>query len=141
MGKLYIIGNGFDLHHGLATSYDDFKKYLKVHNRELLDNLYKYYYLEGEKDLWSEFEDNLAHLDKDGLLDYLTNYFDDTSNRGRNAMPIETDTLLGLLTNDLRSEFSEFILKAEAQIVDRSKLIQIDTDAQFLSFNYTKTLE
>ena len=24
--KLYIIGNGFDLHHGLKTSYDDFRE-------------------------------------------------------------------------------------------------------------------
>jgi hypothetical protein len=23
--KLYIIGNGFDRHHGLKTSYDDFR--------------------------------------------------------------------------------------------------------------------
>lgn len=26
--KLYIIGNGFDLHHGLPTSYGDYKRFL-----------------------------------------------------------------------------------------------------------------
>ncbi|MBR4597312.1 MAG: hypothetical protein IKO42_02815 [Opitutales bacterium] len=26
---LYIIGNGFDLHHGLKTSYNDFKDFLE----------------------------------------------------------------------------------------------------------------
>lgn len=29
MKKLYIIGNGFDIHHGLKTQYRDYKEYLK----------------------------------------------------------------------------------------------------------------
>ncbi|TEW56592.1 hypothetical protein E2R68_00720 [Psychromonas sp. RZ22] len=142
MSKLYIIGNGFDLHHGLATNYTDFEYHLKTHHIQLLDNLNKYYYiLENDQNLWSKFEENLANLDKDGLLDYLTEYFDDRSDRGRNAMAIETETYLDLLTNGLRREFSEFILKAENKGIERSKLIKIDIDAKFISFNYTKTLE
>jgi hypothetical protein len=142
MSKLYIIGNGFDLHHGLPTSYTDFKHHLKTHHIQLLDNLNKYYFIaRNDQNLWSEFEENLANLDKDGLVDYLSEYYDDTSDRGRNAMGIETDTYLDLLTNGLRREFSEFILKAEAKGIDKNKLIQIDIDAQFISFNYSKTLE
>jgi len=142
MSKLYIIGNGFDLHYGLATSYTDFERYLKTHHIQLLDSLNKYYYIaENDQHLWSKFEESLANLDKDSLLDYLSEYFDDTSDRGRNAMGIETETYLNLLTNVLRCEFSKFILKAEAKGIDRSKLIQIDIDAKFISFNYTKTLE
>jgi hypothetical protein len=142
MSKLYIIGNGFDLHHGLSTNYTDFEHHLKTHHIQLLDSLIKYYFIAGnDQNLWSKFEENLANLDKDGLVDYLAEYFDDTSDRGRNAMGIETETYLNLLTNILRCEFSEFILKAEAKGIDRSKQIQIDIDAKFISFNYTKTLE
>lgn len=141
MSKLYIIGNGFDLHHRLATSYADFENYLKNHHIQLFDSINEYYFLENTLNLWSKFEESLANLDKDGLLDYLTEYFDDTTDRGRDAMGIETEAYLDLLTNGLRSEFSEFILKAEAKGIDRSKLIQIDIDAKFISFNYTKTLE
>lgn len=43
---LYIIGNGLDLHHGLPTSYSDFKAYLGTialrpenDGGELMDNL------------------------------------------------------------------------------------------------------
>jgi hypothetical protein len=79
MNKLYIIGNGFDLHHGLLTSYSDFEQYLKVNDVRLLDNLNKYYFLNNSKSLWSHFEENLANLDKEGLLDYLNEYYDDTS--------------------------------------------------------------
>jgi hypothetical protein len=142
MSKLYIIGNGFDLHHGLSTSYTDFEHHLKTHHIQLLDSLNKYYFIAGnDQNLWSKFEENLANLDKDGLVDYLSEYYDGTSDRGRNAMGIETETYLDLLTNGLRQEFSEFILKAEAKGIDRNKLIQMDIDAKFISFNYSKTLE
>ncbi len=141
MSKLYVIGNGFDLHHGLATSYGDFKNHLQVHNREVLDNLNRYYSLENGKDLWSKFEENLANLEKDTLMDFLSEYYDDTSDRGRNSMRIETDTLLSLLTKELRIEFSKFILKAETRKIDKCKLIPIDKNSQFLNFNYTDTLE
>lgn len=33
--NLFIIGNGFDLHHGLPTSYGDYVDYLKEHNESL----------------------------------------------------------------------------------------------------------
>lgn len=142
MSKLYIIGNGFDLHHGLSTSYTDFEHHLKTHHIQLLDSLNKYYsFASIDQDLWSKFEENLAYLDKAGLIDYLSEYYDDTSDRGRNAMGIETETYLKLLTNGLRREFSEFILKAETKIIDRIKRIPIDRDAKYISFNYTKTLE
>lgn len=108
----------------------------------MLDILNKYYYVsENDHNLWSKFEENLANLDKDGLLEYLNDYYDDTSDRGRNAMGIETDTYLDLLTNGLRREFSEFISKAESNGVDKRTLIDIDVDAKFISFNYTETLE
>jgi hypothetical protein len=142
MSKLYIIGNGFDLHHGLSTSYTDFEHHLKTHNIQLLDSLNKYYsFARIDQNLWSKFEENLANLDKDGLVDYLSEYFDDTSDRGRSAIGIETETSLRQLTKGLREEFSEFILKAETKLINRSTKVPIDIDAKFISFNYTNTLE
>ena len=32
---LYIIGNGFDLCHGLPTNYGHFRDYVKEHDKEL----------------------------------------------------------------------------------------------------------
>ena len=34
---LYIIGNGFDLHHGVASSYASFCKWLEKHDFELFN--------------------------------------------------------------------------------------------------------
>jgi hypothetical protein len=42
MNRIYIIGNGFDLSHGLPTSYDDFIKYfIKKEVFNLIDNIIK----------------------------------------------------------------------------------------------------
>lgn len=41
--NLFIIGNGFDLNEGLATSYADFKIYLEKNNPSLLDDLGLFY--------------------------------------------------------------------------------------------------
>jgi hypothetical protein len=144
--KLYIIGNGFDLHHGLATRYNDFEQFLKASNRELLDNLYRYYFLEQGQDLWSNFEENLANLDKDSLLESFTNYLpvissDDFREGDRYAFAMELKKLIGHLTNDLRKCFGQFILTAATKKIDQSSLLNIDSNSKFISFNYTRTLE
>ena len=46
--NLFIIGNGFDLAHGLKTGYTDFKEYLGEHNKPLfntINTLYRNSYL------------------------------------------------------------------------------------------------
>ena len=35
--KLYILGNGFDVAHGLPTKYLDFENYVKSIDKELYD--------------------------------------------------------------------------------------------------------
>lgn len=42
--SLLIIGNGFDLHHGLATSYSDYHKWLKVHDRQVVKDFDSFVY-------------------------------------------------------------------------------------------------
>ena len=37
--KIYIIGNGFDMHHSLNTAYFKYKTYLKSINKRLVDRL------------------------------------------------------------------------------------------------------
>jgi len=38
MKNLYVIGNGFDLHHGMKTSYTDFRDWLIAHESSVLEN-------------------------------------------------------------------------------------------------------
>ena len=64
MDTLYIIGNGFDLHHGLDTSYKNFRDnvVLKTPNlRKLLLDLYGDAI--NEDMWWSDFEAKLSDID------------------------------------------------------------------------------
>lgn len=38
--NLFIIGNGFDLAHGLATKYNDFKEYLQKTYPQAIADIY-----------------------------------------------------------------------------------------------------
>ena len=59
MKHLYIIGNGFDRHHGMETSYSHFRNWLEDRNLSVLctiDELFGY----CDDDWWQYFESNLA---------------------------------------------------------------------------------
>lgn len=63
---LYIVGNGFDLYHGIPSSYKDFYNYLlnKVHeynypNCDICNSLHLLDYIYGSE-LWSDFEARLG---------------------------------------------------------------------------------
>ena len=59
MKYLYIIGNGFDRHHGMETSYSQFRNWLEEKDLSVLctiDELFGY----CDDDWWQYFESNLA---------------------------------------------------------------------------------
>ena len=66
MTKLYIIGNGFDLAHGLPTSYNkDLKKILKKNDKELFKLVNSLYFVlnpNSQDDYWSEFEKHIGEI-------------------------------------------------------------------------------
>lgn len=83
MQRSHVIGNGFDLYHGLATSYLSFGIYLQKNYPELYDSMITYYGLptiENGKEspignyLWSEFETVLVNLDHESILDEYSDY-------------------------------------------------------------------
>lgn len=49
---LYIIGNGFDLHHGMGTTYKHFGEFLKRNHGELSKLLDEYFPTYEEDDFW-----------------------------------------------------------------------------------------
>jgi hypothetical protein len=53
---LYIIGNGFDLLHGVKSSYSMFREYLKRRDKALSFEMDTYFECEN---FWGDFENNL----------------------------------------------------------------------------------
>lgn len=61
--KLYIIGNGFDLNHGLPTSYWNYRDYLAGNNSFLASNYERSEYLQA-----AEYRDDTKWNDVEGGL-------------------------------------------------------------------------
>lgn len=102
MTKLFIIGNGFDLKHGLPTTYDHFREYLRTtytYNWEeapdslvepstdqdgelIYDDDGTVHYIDtlislsNDHDNWKDFESSLGHLDYSIVNDDIPEFFD-----------------------------------------------------------------
>ena len=56
---LYIIGNGFDLHHHIPSSYNNFKEWLEDNDIDTLYKVENILKIDAPK-WWNEFETNLG---------------------------------------------------------------------------------
>lgn len=142
MSSLYIIGNGFDLFHGLKTSYSDFHEYLNVNGINFGDTAEFFDFTVGENGLWRDFENDLGSFDSDSYFDY-HNEIDVTREDFR---PSEVYGLEDELTNEseyLVSSIQEAFTGWVGTItIDAERRINTFTSSDvFLSFNYTSTLQ
>ena len=49
MKTLYLVGNGFDIQHGIRTPYSEFRSFLETHHESFLSKWIIYYYSEDDK--------------------------------------------------------------------------------------------
>ena len=129
MDTLYIIGNDFDLHHGLDTSYKNFRDnvVLKTPNlRKLLLDLYGDAI--NEDMWWSDFEAKLSDIDYNHLLN------------SDNGVAMGGMKVQNFLTGQLPPLFGKWIKSIKLKNAPEKQL-DIDKDALFFTFNYSLVLE
>lgn len=143
--KLYIIGNGFDLWHGIPSGYWNFKEYVRQRDREVFNAVEDYL---PAGDDWSSLEFALADIDVDNIIDDLGHFMgsygeDDWSDSGHHDFQYEVEQVVGRLSSQLRMLFGEWIrtLAIPTPATASAMLKQVDVDAAFLNFNYTSTLQ
>ena len=119
--KLYVIGNGFDLHHGLPCGYADFMAWLQGNRPKVYSTLNRIY---GDCDgnNWSDFEDSLASFNLD-------DYSDDVTRDDLMRLKAELNEALGSWAKTIG-------MPEPGTAID-----DIDRNAVFFTFNYTRTLE
>lgn len=137
--RLYVIGNGFDLHHRIKSKYSDFKDYIELSDNDLFDSLEKYF----PDEWWSDFEQTLADFDTDTIVDEATNYLEDYgspnwSDASHHDYQYELQKRIDTITVDLKRYFVEWILQLE---IPTAQVLILDKNSLFLNFNYTETLE
>jgi len=145
MSKLYIIGNGFDLHHGINTDYKEFRNYLEINYPDLLDSLGLYYDIDEDSLLWSEFENELKEFDptelEENFGEYMPDYSsDDFRDRDRYDLRFYIQNELQPIQNGLQEAFNNWIASRKTPN-NKDLNIPIDINAIFLNFNYTNVLE
>ena len=148
INHLYIIGNGFDKHHGINSGYYDYAEWLNCHNSLLLREIeekYGYWVTEnGENDFWSKFEENLAEINIDEQARYIAqeNYPDFSSDhfsREYHASQVEAQLQFENIVNGIKNTFKEWVMSLN-DAGDVYLPLEIH-NSFFLTFNYTLTLE
>ena len=127
--KLYIIGNGFDLHHNLKTSYKNFRDCFAKKNQRLWKSLTDFYGDIGDDDMWwTSFEERLGKIDYQRLKN------------SYNGEALGSFKIEQFLKNDLPFYFGEWIKQVD-DVVEPDATLEIDGESQYFSFNYTLLLE
>ncbi|MBB6181833.1 bacteriophage abortive infection AbiH family protein [Pseudorhizobium flavum] len=142
--KLFIIGNGFDLHHGLESRYSDFASYLERVDPPTFRIAEEY--VVPDKDLWSILEERLAEVDVDQIEDYAENFLasygaEDWSDSGHHDYEYEIGQICDAISTTLRRHFADWVRQLEIPAHVARPVRCIDPNATFLNFNYTPTLQ
>ena len=142
---LYIIGNGFDIHHGVDSSFKNFRVYMKKNNYDLYCQLQNFF---SADELWADFESNLGYLSRETALAtaevIMPNLKIDFEELQIADMYMPQDYVretLDKLLYEVRKILHKWIFTLKANDDYDSKKVYIDHYARFLTFNYTTFLE
>lgn len=146
--KLFICGNGFDIHHGFQTSYDFYRDFLRNYHPDIYQDVSSFE-LETGNDLWadiengfnidyaefisSSIEENYPDISADDFHDSVWSDIEiDIENRSRISQDGFTDTA-----------FVDWLGYAFFQNKSAGKddNLNISNKDFFINFNYTPTLE
>lgn len=155
---LYILGNGFDLSHGMKTEFDDFSNW----GFENHFNLFKKISLmmkdtneliikEEDKVKWSDFENSLHRIlqgpwfenfVEEASQTYVIDYADPDFNEGDHGNFLyEVSTQITSMS-ELKSLFKEWIFtQVEPHIMEYDPRYSFKQSDVFFTFNYTTVLE
>lgn len=143
--RLYMIGNGFDLWHGIPSGYRDFKAFVRARDWRIYEDVESYL---PAGDDWAGLESALANIDVEHIVEELGQFAgsygaEDWSDSGHGDFQYEVEELTLRLSTKLRSRFAEWIrgLPIPNAGMGTRALSHLDTSAAFLSFNYTCTLQ
>ncbi len=144
VNTLFVVGNGFDIHHDINSRYSDYRKWL-IDNHKLSHDEDIEGFFNSDCELWSSLEENLSTFDCRSLATEMVSdnppqlgseHFESTLTDG----VTEVENQMEDWWHAIKSNLNEWVL--ELKQPNRNKRIYLNADgAAFLTFNYTRTLE
>jgi hypothetical protein len=144
---LFVIGNGFDIIHGVRSSYYNFRDSMGKHS-ELRESLELWI---TKKDLWADFEDSLAHINTEfiiknmsilmadfGVLEEDDDDFSAADFFAATEMAVEP---LQTIQRELPKKFRLWVNKLQPSPGIRPLMDIINKECRYINFNYTEFLE
>lgn len=143
---LIIIGNGFDLFHGIKSSYHDFRDFVKKNHRSLVGMMDEFFC--GKTEFWKDIEESLGEYDVRKIFEYCKGDEEiDFKHFTRSASAIE-DAPIYLFNPHMEEFYQQFkkwvnkiCISTPININDTSISINLPKDSKYFTFNYTETLE
>lgn len=163
--KIHIIGNGFDLYHGLPSKYSDFANWLIKHDEQLYSEMSNFFesfdgYRRTDRHdpeerepqicekFWSVFEENLGNVKTDSFEEQL---MDDLSLEYPSPVSIKRNFNYNSdeIARKIKEKFAEWVFSS----IDNAKNYRViqkqlksipllfDDGDYFITFNYTHSLQ
>lgn len=147
MGKLYIIGNGFDLHFDLKTKPEHFIEKLEMQHIEgEIENAYEVLLNSYCVD-WSEYEDSLADIDLEEIEEQHVEFPDYLSDHeyDRDGVIYNMQMYVSSINTAIQAALADMVDDANEAVEflasEEGASHGLPDVSAVLSFNYTSTLE
>ncbi len=136
---LYIIGNGFDLYHGVKSKYKHFYCWLNLNDHEEFVNEMEMFFPRLEISscsLWSNFEQVLNKYIPNDIYQQLREHPDNPWNESELDKAVAG---LNFIVNNMRPLMKDWAEHIDTQNVKQK--LPLSKESLYLTFNYTKILE
>lgn len=143
--KLYIIGNGFDLHHKINSRYSNFQEWLQKNCAKYNANYIINHFFPADAAFWKDFEHGLSKFDITEFAENATteNYPDFASDHFARELDMATyqsEQDFVRLTEEIQLAFHDWICSLNKPSASQ-RILMDRKDSYFINFNYTTTLE
>ena len=141
--RLYVVGNGFDLHHGIKSHYSDFRNWLYMKGNSRLIGLMDVFF-SNTTNFWSDVETALGDYREEGIVGFCEpSNSEDFKYDHPTQWQAGVEDSISFIFNDameeFRTAFNEWVRCIKVN--DAAADLGIPIGSKYLTFNYTDTLE
>ena len=141
--RLYVIGNGFDVHHWIDSKYTDFKEWVRKNKDADLIGLMDTFF-SNECDFWADIENALGDYREDEITEFCEPESSEDfrlEHPGQWQAGVEDGIpyIFGNVMDRFRDAFNEWVRSIDIDSIEAD--LQLPAASKYLTFNYTETLE